>query len=80
MKSSLVSVISPPSMEVIFFIVPGMGLFGICAGTSVDNVVVIAEQGLHIKEFPTSQLTPPVRRLGVHKEPEEDMARTADPS
>lgn len=25
-------------VEVIFLIVPGMGLFGICAGTSVGNI------------------------------------------
>lgn len=66
-------------MELIFFIVPGMGLFGICAGTSVDNIgMLIAEQVLCIKAFPASHLTPPVRRLRVHKELGEDTARTAD--
>ena len=43
--------------------------------------LVVAEQCSHrAKAFPVSRAAPPERRLGVHKEPGGDTARTADPS
>ena len=65
-------------------------MFWICAGNSVDNterfllyrdVFVVAEQCLHrAKGFAASHTTPPVSRLGVHKELGGDTAGTADPN
>ena len=59
-------------MELIFFIVASMGL---CFGFVLETVLITqyvfirAEQHLHrVKAFSASHTTPPVRRLGVHKE------------
>ena len=77
-------------IESIFFTAAGMGLcFGFVLETVliivgfvfVIAVFVIAEQCLHsLRAFSASHSTPPVSRLGVHKELEGDKAGMADPN
>ena len=59
-------------IELIFFRVASVGL---CFGFVLETVLItqgyflVAEQGLHrVKAFSVPHPTPPVSRLGVHKE------------
>lgn len=55
-------------------------IFGENNGVKKSKFVAVAEQCLHRpKVFFTSHTALPARRLGEHKKPGEDTAKTADP-
>jgi len=57
-------------------------MFWICAENSVDNIgmFLLLLSRAYTESRPFLLLTPPARRLGVHKKLGGDTARTADPS